>query len=376
MGGLDFEIDPDITLAQAMPAKIYTAPEAFERQRTRVFARTWHLVPQDLPTSPPRATPWELLPGCLDEPVVLVRDAEGGCTGLSNVCTHRAAVLLEQPSSASSIRCPYHGRRFGLDGRLLHAPGFETCPNFPQARDDLRSIPVGTWGPLVFASLDPCEPFDAWLAPLQARVGSLLDLPMRHAPEHLRTFSIAVNWALYCDNYLEGLHIPFVHPSLRRALDLSGYHIEPLPRGVLQRATAAPDEVCFVWPKSHPDHGLRVAAYYYWLFPTTMVNVYPWGLSLNSVLPGGPGRTQVVFLRYVWDDALHDRGAGSGLDAVEQEDEAVIGRCQRGLRSACYPGGRYAPQHERGVHHFHRLLADAMRSAPSPIPEGTTANES
>jgi choline monooxygenase len=33
---------------------------------------------------------------------------------------------------------------------------------------------------------------------------------------------------------------------------------------------------------------------------------------------------------------------------------------QRGIRSRAYRSGRYLPQHERGVHHFHRLLAQAL----------------
>ena len=53
------------------------------------------------------------------------------------------------------------------------------------------------------------------------------------------------------------------------------------------------------------------------------------------------------------------RGAGGALDRVETEDEAVVEAVQRGVRSRLYRGGRYSPSHERGVHHFHRLLAAA-----------------
>ena len=95
-----------------------------------------------------------------------------------------------------------------------------------------------------------------------------------------------------------------------------------------------------------------------------MVNVYPWGLSLNVVRPSGPDRTVVSFLSYVWDASLLGQGAGAGLDAVEMEDEAVIELVQRGVRSRLYRRGRYAPGWESGVHHFHRLLLAALGSAP------------
>jgi choline monooxygenase len=45
------------------------------------------------------------------------------------------------------------------------------------------------------------------------------------------------------------------------------------------------------------------------------------------------------------------------------EDEAVVQSVQRGLRSRLYRPGRYSPRHERGVHHFHRMLAAALAGA-------------
>ena len=40
-----------------------------------------------------------------------------------------------------------------------------------------------------------------------------------------KDYSIDANWALYCDNYLEGFHVPFVHKDLNEVLDLSLIHI-------------------------------------------------------------------------------------------------------------------------------------------------------
>ena len=57
-------------------------------------------------------------------------------------------------------------------------------------------------------------------------------------------------------------------------------------------------------PRGAPDHGQRIAGYYFWLFPSTLVNVYPWGLSLNLVQPLAPERTRVCFRTWVWDAAL------------------------------------------------------------------------
>jgi choline monooxygenase len=92
-----------------------------------------------------------------------------------------------------------------------------------------------------------------------------------------------------------------------------------------------------------------------------MINVYPWGISVNAVKPLGVDRTRVSFLSYVWDPGKLDSGAGSGLDRVEREDEVAVEGVQRGLRSRLYSRGRYSATRETGVHHFHRLLAERIR---------------
>jgi len=118
----------------------------------------------------------------------------------------------------------------------------------------------------------------------------------------------------------------------------------------------------FDLPPSSPDYGQKVSAYYYWMFPNTMLNFYPWGLSVNVVKPQAPDLTRVSFLCYVWDPSRLGRGAGAALDRVEREDEVVVELVQKGLRSRFYDRGRFSPAREKGVHHFHRLLAQFMAS--------------
>jgi choline monooxygenase len=126
--------------------------------------------------------------------------------------------------------------------------------------------------------------------------------------------------------------------------------------------------LAFEPPPGAADHGRRIAAYYWWVFPNLMLNFYPWGLSLNVVEPRAVDRTSVSFRTYVWRPELVDRGAGAGLDRVEAEDEAVVEAVQRGVRARLYGRGRYSPSREQGVHHFHRLLAEALRVEPQRGP--------
>ena len=107
----------------------------------------------------------------------------------------------------------------------------------------------------------------------------------------------------------------------------------------------------------------QVVAHYFWLLPNLMLNFHSWGLSVNLVLPLSPRRTRVSFRSYVARPNLMDHGAGSALDQVEIGDEAAVQAVQRGIRSWLYRGSRYSPQHERGVHQFHRLLVQHLQGA-------------
>ena len=182
-------------------------------------------------------------------------------------------------------------------------------------------------------------------------------------PAKSRDYMVNAHWALYVENYLEGFHIPFVHAELNQVVDYATYASELYPYSNLQLALAKESEAAFAAPPGTPDHGKRVAAYYWWVFPNLMLNFYPWGLSLNVIQPEAMDRTRVAFRSFVWDRSRLETGAGSGLDRVEAEDEAIVEAVQRGVRSRYYRNGRYSPTRERGVHHFHRLLCEFMNRA-------------
>ena len=354
-------IDPDIRRAATLPSWVYADPQVLALSRDRVFARSWQLVADlDRLRAPGQVLPFTLLEGLLDEPLLLTRDRADRLHCLSNVCTHRGNLVAESEGVEQGLRCRYHGRRFGLDGSFHSMPEFEQAEGFPTAADALPRIPFGHWGKFVFASLDPPRPLEEALAAVRARCAWLPVGEATFDPGRAREYQVRANWALYCDNYLEGFHIPFVHAGLAEALDYGSYRTELFPGGCLQVGVAADGEEAFDLPAGTPDHGQRIAAYYFWLFPNTMFNVYPWGISVNVVRPLAVDRTRVSFLPYVWDPARLDRGAGAALDRVEREDEVIVENVQRGVRSRAYERGRYSPTREQGVHHFHRLLAASL----------------
>lgn len=357
-------IDPDIARASTLPGRWYADAGVYAACRERVFVPSWQFVcDAERVRVPGQVFPATLLEGMLDEPILLTRDHDDRTHCLSNVCTHRGTVLCHGPGHEKSLVCRYHGRRFDLDGTCRHMPEFQGVEGFPAPSDHLPKVQMHAWGPLCFASLKPRVEFDHWIGPVRDRLAWMDLARLRHDPTRSRDYLVHANWALYVDNYLEGFHIPFVHASLNDAIDYGTYRTELFDWCNLQLGFAKPGEEAFDLPDRSPDigeqrAGRRVAAYYWWLFPNTMLNFYPWGLSINVVRPLGVDRTKVSFVAYVADDSKLDRGAGSGLDRVEREDEAVVEAVQRGVRSRLYDRGRYSPAREQGVHHFHRLLSE------------------
>lgn len=361
-----FEIDPDIRRARTLPAEVYRDARWYRRQRERVFARSWQMIPgAERVRAPGHLLPFTLLPECLDEPLLLAVGDDDVTRCISNVCTHRGALVCEGETHARSLRCRYHGRRFGIDGKFLSMPEFDETEDFPSPADDLAAVPLGSWGPFRFCALDPACSFDEWLGPVRERVGFLPLEEFLFDPASSRDYLLKANWALYCDNYLEEFHIPYVHAGLAQKLDYSAYRTETFEWGNLQLGVATAGEPTFELPEGHPDRGTPMAAYYFWLFPNLMLNFYPWGLSVNIVHPLGPERTRVSFLSYVWREELRGAGAGAGLHRVEMEDEEVVESVQRGIRSRIYSRGRYSPRREVGTHQFHALLARALVRTPS-----------
>ena len=354
-----FFVDRDIAKARTLDKAFYTSAPHYEAAKDRLFAPSWQYVGHvDQLVESGSAVPLTLLENYLDEPLVLVKDQARKIRCLSNVCTHRGNILVSKPCTADKLRCRYHGRQFHLDGRFASMPEFKEVQDFPSPADDLRELPLHQWGRLLFAGLEQAPP-DAF-PPMEERMRwSPMD-ELVYRADLSADHTVQANWALYVENYLEGFHIPFVHPTLNAVLDFGDYTTELYARSSLQLGIARKDEACFDLPAGHPDYGKKVAAYYWWVFPNLMFNFYPWGLSLNVVRPQCVGVTKVSFHTFVCDERRLGTGAGSGLDQVEKEDEEVVEAVQRGIRSRNYRHGRYSVTREQGTHHFHRLIAEQM----------------
>ncbi|MBK8849472.1 MAG: aromatic ring-hydroxylating dioxygenase subunit alpha [Saprospiraceae bacterium] len=358
----DFEVHANIAEAKTIHTAVYHDANVFQVLLEKIFVPSWQFIAScdELPTED-FYFPFSFLPPIIDEPLVAVKNSQGQFDCFSNVCTHRGNILAtEACTSKHGLICKYHGRRFSADGKMVFMPEFKEVQNFPSAQDDLPRYPIQKWGNWLFTSLDQDSSLSPAYAHMMERLSFLTFDIFRYDASRDSSFTIHANWALYCENYLEGFHIPFVHAGLNQVLDFGSYETLTHDDCILQIGYAKEGELCFDLPADHPDYGKNVAAYYYFVFPNLMFNFYPWGLSLNIVAPLSVDQTVVTFKTYILDDNKYNQGAGSDLHTVEMEDEAIVEWVQKGTKSRAYTHGRYSAVRETGPHHFHRLLAMAL----------------
>ncbi len=302
------------------------------------------------------------------EPIVVVRDETGVLRAFSNVCRHRAAQVINQAEGkCTKLRCRYHGWTYDLAGRLRGTPEFDGVADFRREDNGLPALAVDTWGPLVFVQLPQSPPAGSladYLAPLPARAADLGVEKLKFARRV--EYELGCNWKVFVDNYQDGgYHVNTVHPGLAGALDYAHYRTENAGNTSVQISPIKPsDDPAIAAVRSGAN------AYYWWIFPNLMVNIYEGVMDTNLVLPLGPDRCKVLFDYYFADTA----GAGAEqfiassiavAHQVQLEDMEVCAEVQRGLKSRTYDTGRFSVKRESGGYHFHQLLARRLQAGLS-----------
>jgi choline monooxygenase len=346
--------------ALALPARCYVDPLYAERERATVFASGWQLVAHAAQLEEPGD---HVVAGIGGVPLIVVRDAAsdgapcGVLRALHNVCRHRAGPLATcDGRGARAFSCRYHGWTYALDGRLTGAPDMRNVEGFDASRVRLPCARVAEWQGLVFAALGSGErelpELGEVVDGIAARSGELDTLRFARRA----SYEIACNWKVYVDNYLEGYHVPRVHPGLNRLLDARSYRSEPGRWHVLQWSPLDTRQGPY-----ESAAGTAGVALYWWLWPSTMLNVLPGRLQTNRVVPLAPGRCRVDFDYFYAadaDPALAERDHAFA-DEVQLEDIAICEAVQRGLASGSYVAGRLNPEREAGLYRFHELLRAA-----------------
>ena len=246
-------------------------------------------------------------------------------------------------------------------------PEFAGVCNFDQSANGLVPVAVEEWEQFVFVNLagnetGRPEPLGEFLG--EQLVGQVAGLGLDRLHFHSRReYTLECNWKVYVDNYLDGgYHVPHLHKGLNSVLDYSHYTIENGRRHCLQSSPMVAGDDAQVAATRTGDR-----AWYYWVYPNFMINVYEGVMDTNLVLPLGTDQCRVVFDFYFSDvsEAAREYNDASVAtsEKVQDEDVGICESVQKGLGSRAYGAGRLSVRREAGEHLFHRLLARDLKGA-------------
>ena len=339
----------ELERASALPARYYFGDDMLAMERRSVFARSWQLVAHRSQLAEPGDHVVEKIG---EVPVIAIRGQDGVLRAFPNVCRHRAGPLaLCNGKGARALHCKYHGWTYTLEGQLRSAPEMQAAADFDVSDIRLPPLRVHEWQRLVFVTLgEDVPPFDEVYGGIVERIAPIDLSAMRYLRRD--SYDIDCNWKVYIDNFLEGYHLPHVHPGLSKVLDYRAYDTELFPWYSLQSSPL----------RDGGEFYGEGEAFYYHVYPNVMLNIMPGRLQTNRILPLGPGRCRVEFdYYYAQDDKAMARIAADQAfsDEVQIEDVTICEAVQKGLASGFYEAGRLCPKRESGVWHFQNLLRAA-----------------
>ncbi len=339
--------------SETLPAFLYTDPAMHAMDEEHVIARSWQYVGH---INQLKKVGDVIVTEIGQRPIMVVRNSEQQIKAFYNVCKHRAGPIALKNGNMKQLRCKYHGWTYQLDGQLRAAPEMQETPNFNVCDVHLDEVQFEVWQGLIFVALKPntialSELFGELADTLEPV--DLTQMEFHHRDEYL----IQCNWKVYMDNYLEGYHLPHVHPGLNRLLNYKDYKT-----------------LLFDW-YSYQYSPLENAnnfygsgqAHYVCAYPNLMLNILPGRCQVNLVVPVSHQQCKVIFDYYYSDidstetlKMIEDDLSFS--DEVQDEDIEICEHVQKGLNSGIYDVGRLCVKREQGVWHFQEMLRKAYRN--------------
>lgn len=341
-------LESEITI----PSKWYYENEFLDQEKREIFLKEWQLVGSHSQIKNPGDV---LVAEIANNPIIVSRQKDNTLKGFYNVCQHRGGPLAYENCSLSKLQCKYHGWVYDLNGNLKSARGFKKS-ELKVEDYDLTPVNIAEWMGQVFVNLSS-NPVD-----LGSQIDEIKTLvsPIdfsNYAFKFRESYEINCNWKVYMDNFLEGFHIPFVHPELNKVIDYKSYKTEIYDRFSLQWCPL--DSELSPYGKSQTPEENK--AFYFTIFPNIILNIAPGRLQTNIVEPKG-SKSCVVHFDYHFDnpEETNIEQDAEFSEIVQQEDILICESVQKGLESNGYDQGKFSPLHEQGVLHFQSLIRNSL----------------
>ena len=349
--------------SNSLAPKFYTSASHVEEEINRIFREGWIGVGRgDMVPSPGEYITLDLA----GQNILLLRDRDNALKAYANTCRHRAARLLDGSGTCKGIRCPFHSWFYGLDGRLISAPGMDGAAGFDKANYGLIEYSAVERAGFVFLNLSET------VSDIDAILG---DFAATHAPWPLETLvtirrrelTVACNWKLFLEVFNEYYHLPFVHPN-----SIDSIYSAPDPADLVDGDFATQfgrTQGTGGLLESDQDNALPnmpglsgqalSGARYTWIFPNMTFAANRDALWCYEAYPLGPSECRVVQSACFHPDTVNLPGFDTQsaayldrLDAALAEDVPALENQQRGMSCPDAMSGRFHPDLEPNVARF------------------------
>ena len=282
----------------ALAPEFYTRDDTFAFEMRDLLPAYWQLLGSNRLLEEPGDV---IVREIVGAPIIVVRSDDGDLNGFYNICQHRAGPLATcDQRGLKRLRCAYHGWAYDFQGNLRAAPEMKEATNFDQTQVNLTPIDVVEWNGLVFARLARGPDFETVYDGVEKTAGKEALADLTHHTQLL--YEVDCNWKVYVDNFLEGYHLPFVHPGLTQLVTYKDYTTELGPWWSLQRS-----------PVEESGPYAAGEGLYFFVFPNTMLNIMPGRLQTNRVVPTGLTTCQVRVRLLLRARRRLSRKGGSGV---------------------------------------------------------------
>jgi len=204
--------------AGTIRASAYVDPDIYRLEVERIFRRCWLFLAHE--TQIPKAGDF-LSTYMGEDPVVVVRQADGGVKAFLNQCRHRGMRLCRADvGKAKNFTCVYHGWVYGLDGKLVGVPLEQPAyGEIDRASWSARPVPrIARYKGLIFGCWDEHAPtFEDYLGDAAFYLDVLLDRSPAgtEAIGGIHKCVIPCNWKFAAEQFASDMyHAPVAHLSV------------------------------------------------------------------------------------------------------------------------------------------------------------------
>jgi len=366
--------------ATGLPPALYRSAELFELERERIFATDW-LCPgrsADVPK------PGDYLTFSInDQPLFVVRGADGAIRAFSNVCLHRMTRLLVGSGNCRHIACPYHGWTYDLSGRLVGAPHMNRTPAFDTGAMRLPAIRTELWEGWIYVTLNPdAVSIGRQLAPLGEVVGryAMAD----YVPLAVQDYVWNTNWKTLVENGFEGYHLPVAHrKTVGTGFPMTDTEFPAHSHDAFSFQVFSKDETSR-YGIAHPSNKRlegrwRSTSVLPFVYPAHMYVLAPDLMWYLSIRPKALGQVHVRLgitaapevMASVGDRDAFARERLAFFDEVCAEDRAIVEGIYENLSAPLARPGRMSWL-ERGLHEFFGYLARRLAGWSGEAARGPT----